>query len=615
MPNVAVLHSIYAVPALPYNYNMTYNKQLYISYLLSLFIIISSIIPAFAIKQNNIEDDTRINECIELCHLRKYPEAKQKASELINMGSKSGNLKTEAIGTALYVMSAVTIGNEDNYDKKIALLNRVVEEFEDTEDDNYQTLAIVHKALGLYDHFIRQDYSASVNHYYKGLEYARKKKDVLDEIGFLVNLSAVYFQKNDSSGIGFCYDAYNKAKEIKAKSGQYSSGINIACFLFNFNQPHEALTYVQEAMKVATEYNFNCELQYINTFMADIYAMIGNHTKAEQYYKTAIIDREETNDYDKIYARWSYANFLNQQRRYKEAIGLLMATKQLAKEYNLLTFDLNISQSIFYAYESLHQYEQALNYYKQYDSIKEVQFNAEKEKEFSILDLRYKITEEKQKNAMKEAELLRKDKNALILIFIIVIVTMSALMSLYLYHKTKKRYKLIVQTHLENLENERKLKLQIEQAYERLQNDVKTQPENKELKPIPEEPGKYTRSALSEEKSRNLFDGLENLMKNDKVYHDADLTIEKLAQMLNTNRSYLSQVINESSQLSYSAYINNYRIKEAIELLSNPENDEPIKAIAISIGYNSLSNFFTIFKNKVGMSPSAYRENVQLLKK
>ncbi|MBP3350214.1 MAG: helix-turn-helix transcriptional regulator, partial [Bacteroidaceae bacterium] len=113
----------------------------------------------------------------------------------------------------------------------------------------------------------------------------------------------------------------------------------------------------------------------------------------------------------------------------------------------------------------------------------------------------------------------------------------------------------------------------------------------------------------------DLFEGLENLMKNEKVFRDADLTIEKLAQMLNTNRSYLSQVINESSGLSYSAYINNYRIKEAIELLSDSANNEPIKAIAISIGYNSLSNFFTIFKNKVGMSPSAYRENVQLLKK
>ena len=594
---------------------MIYTKRLYILCFLSLFILVSSLIPAFAVKRSSTEDDMRIKECVELCHMRKYPEAKQKASDLINIGSKSGNLKTEAIGTALYVMSAVTIGNEDNYDEKIALLNRVVDELSKTDNENYQTLATVHKALGLYDHYIRQDYSSSVNHYYKGLEYARAKKDVRNEIGFLVNLSAVYYQKNDSTGIGFCYDAYNKAKEIKEKSGQYSAGINIACFLFNSNQPQKALTYVQEAMKVAVDYNFNGELQYIYSFMADIYAQMGNPAKAEEYYKIAIIDKEETNDYDKIYARLSYGNFLNRQHRHREAIDLLMATKRLTQECNLLTFDLNISHSIFEAYESLKQYEQALNYYKQYDSIKEVQLNAEKEKEFSILDLRYKITEEKQKTAMKEAELLRKDKNTLILIFIIIIVTMSAIMSFYLYHKTKKRYKLIVQTHLENLENEKKLKLQIEQAYERLQNDVKAQPDIKDIKTPIDESGKYTRSALSEEKSRDLFEGLENLMKNEKVFRDADLTIEKLAQMLNTNRSYLSQVINESSGLSYSAYINNYRIKEAIELLSDPANDEPIKAIAISIGYNSLSNFFTIFKNKVGMSPSAYRENVQLLKK
>ena len=104
---------------------MIYTKRLYILCFLSLFILVSSLIPAFAVKRSSTEDDMRIKECVELCHMRKYPEAKQKASDLINIGSKSGNLKTEAIGTALYVMSAVTIGNEDNYDEKIALLNRV----------------------------------------------------------------------------------------------------------------------------------------------------------------------------------------------------------------------------------------------------------------------------------------------------------------------------------------------------------------------------------------------------------------------------------------------------------------------------------------------------------
>ena len=592
---------------------MTYTKLLFKLNIPLLLILVFSF-ELYAAKSYTQDDDVRINECLELSYFRKYRAAKTKASELIEIGNKSGNLTTEAIGTALYVTTAVTIGNEDNYDKKIALLNKVIKDYSETEE-NYQTLAIVHKALGLYNHFIRQDYSSSINHYYKGLDLARKAKDTRKETSLLVNLSAVYFQKNDSTGISFCTDAYTKAKEIKDLSAQYSAGINIACYLYNWNKPKEALVYVDEAMKIANNLNFNCELQYINSFMADIYGMTGNPVKAEEYHKKAITDYEETNDYDKIYVRLRYGDFLNQQRRHKDAIDLFLKTKELAKKYKLLTFDFNIAQSISYAYEQLRDYDNALNYYKQFDSIKEKHLNAEKEKEFSILDLRYKVSEEKQKNALKETELLRKDKNMLLLIFIVAIVATSAIVCLFLYRKTQKRYKLIVQTHLENLENERKLKAQLEQFNERLNNKAEAQPNDKSNLPSQEENAKYTRSALSEEKSRDLFERLESLMKNDKIYRDAELTIDKLAQILNTNRSYLSQVINEVSGLSYSTYINNYRIKEAIELLSNSDNDEPIKSIAISIGFNSPSNFFTIFKNKVGMSPSVYRENVQKINK
>ena len=418
---------------------MTYTKLLFKLNIPLLLILVFSF-ELYAAKSYTQDDDVRINECLELSYFRKYRAAKTKASELIEIGNKSGNLTTEAIGTALYVTTAVTIGNEDNYDKKIALLNKVIKDYSETEE-NYQTLAIVHKALGLYNHFIRQDYSSSINHYYKGLDLARKAKDTRKETSLLVNLSAVYFQKNDSTGISFCTDAYTKAKEIKDLSAQYSAGINIACYLYNWNKPKEALVYVDEAMKIANNLNFNCELQYINSFMADIYGMIGNPTKAEEFHKIAIIDYDETNDYDKIYVRLRYGDFLNLQHRHKEAIDLFMKTKELAEKYKLLTFNLNIAQSISYAYEQLRDYDNALNYYKQFDSIKEKHLNAEKEKEFSILDLRYKVSEEKQKNALKEAELLRKDKNLLLLIFIIVIVAASAIVCLFLYRKTQKRFK------------------------------------------------------------------------------------------------------------------------------------------------------------------------------
>ena len=80
---------------------MAYPKLSYKFITLSLLILIFSF-ELFASKSSNKDDDIRINECLELSYFRKYREAKTKASELIEIGSKSGNLTTEAIGTALY---------------------------------------------------------------------------------------------------------------------------------------------------------------------------------------------------------------------------------------------------------------------------------------------------------------------------------------------------------------------------------------------------------------------------------------------------------------------------------------------------------------------------------
>lgn len=50
-----------------------------------------------------------------------------------------------------------------------------------------------------------------------------------------------------------------------------------------------------------------------------------------------------------------------------------------------------------------------------------------------------------------------------------------------------------------------------------------------------------------------------------------------MADLLGTNRTYLSQVINEQTQQNFTQYINNYRINEAIRLLSDPKQIFPLR--------------------------------------
>lgn len=62
--------------------------------------------------------------------------------------------------------------------------------------------------------------------------------------------------------------------------------------------------------------------------------------------------------------------------------------------------------------------------------------------------------------------------------------------------------------------------------------------------------------------------------------------------------------------MSFPYYVNSFRINEAVRILSDPENDTPIKAIAWSLGYNNLTTFYRLFEAAKGMPPSKYRETI-----
>ncbi|MDA6815892.1 hypothetical protein OSL60_27290, partial [Escherichia coli] len=73
---------------------------------------------------------------------------------------------------------------------------------------------------------------------------------------------------------------------------------------------------------------------------------------------------------------------------------------------------------------------------------------------------------------------------------------------------------------------------------------------------------KYASSSLTDEKSLELFRTLERIMREEKIYKDNFITKDKVAEILGTNRTYLSRIINEQSKLSFTHYVNRFRIEE-----------------------------------------------------
>lgn len=104
----------------------------------------------------------------------------------------------------------------------------------------------------------------------------------------------------------------------------------------------------------------------------------------------------------------------------------------------------------------------------------------------------------------------------------------------------------------------------------------------------------------------NFADNVEKVFSEHHIYLDPSLNINGLARELGTNRTYISNFLNQQMHTTFYEYVNHWRVKRAKELLE--ESDLPLEQIAEKSGFNSLSSFRRYFTKAVGMTPSKYRK-------
>ncbi|AEE53589.1 AraC family transcriptional regulator [Haliscomenobacter hydrossis] len=114
--------------------------------------------------------------------------------------------------------------------------------------------------------------------------------------------------------------------------------------------------------------------------------------------------------------------------------------------------------------------------------------------------------------------------------------------------------------------------------------------------------------------STSIFDPdqkerLIQLIENEKPYLDPELSLPKLAKMMNCSTHELSNLINRGFERNFYQLINAYRIEESKHLLLDEQLSHlNILAIGFEAGFNSKTTFNTTFKNLTGMSPLEYRK-------
>lgn len=88
-----------------------------------------------------------------------------------------------------------------------------------------------------------------------------------------------------------------------------------------------------------------------------------------------------------------------------------------------------------------------------------------------------------------------------------------------------------------------------------------------------------------------------------------DFSVDSIVEKMLMSRASVYNRLKELTGYSIGDYINEYRFTHAKELLTG--SNLPINEIAAQLGFNSQRYFSTFFKNKTGMTPSAYRNDAR----
>ena len=114
---------------------------------------------------------------------------------------------------------------------------------------------------------------------------------------------------------------------------------------------------------------------------------------------------------------------------------------------------------------------------------------------------------------------------------------------------------------------------------------------------------------LSSDKMQLISSKLERAMKEDKLFLQANLSLNKLSESISETENHISETFSQFLHTKFFQFVNGFRVEEAKMALQ--DRDKSVTSISFDVGFNSKSTFNTAFKQVVGYSPSAYR-NLQL---
>lgn len=512
--------------------------------------------------------------------------------EASNTVSAKNNL-TDSLSDKFYRTGLVFIESE-KYNDAINCFNKA-----ELYSPNSKLLADILNNRGLsYDHI--GDHKNAMKDYLGALS-------IYDRIGDTSGTIKVYNRLGNLYRKGLnrekCLDYYSKSLELCiSQNKDYDRAIvlNNIGLVYLESEPDKALKFLKESYYYSKRTGDSTRISVTIQSIAQIYMDKRLFKDAMRYFRTAL-NMDVKNHY-KLGIASNYCNMANIMlktnqidlaRKYLDK-SFLIATEINSTESLRIIFNLNV---LYYGLKG--QPDTMWYYTEKADSIGEMLYSLEGKSLIAEMQTKYE-TEKKENtiellqtnNRLRESQLKIRNYTLIFLLLIVGFMGIILMLNRNLIFAKKN----LLKKNLEIVNNEADRSINEE--------SIKDYKEGYDLK--------YSTSNLDDIHKEFIKTEIVRIFNNTSLFLENSFDLSELSQIIGTNKSYVSQVINEAYNRNFNSLLNDYRIREAMKIISDPANHKyTIETIAGKVGYNSKTSFNNAFKKYTGLTPSFYVKSIK----
>ena len=539
--------------------------------------------PFFSLEARGGMDASRDSEY--LSRWAKYNQTGQYDSVIVaarpalDSALLSGDSSTALMLSVMTAQAYMFTENEDSARYWIHMAEQL-----GVENGSLPSRIVFYNTKALYAIKFKLDYSEALWCFLQGYEAATAVDNQYDRLGLLTNIVNVYYLRSDDGGMPYAMEALKIVDSCHITG--FSQGLTylaMAQMHYTKKDYNAAGLWIERADSIVHNGNYRSLTATVELLLGDLCLVYGSYGEAEEHYSVALRHpyNTEPGTMSRIYL--NYGKCCELMEKTEKAVSLYKRGLEISNNHGNVEFRLELLRRLTDIYCDSGSAGMFRYYYRQLrESLDTI---VEREREFNSLLLSNQRMRHELELSTNELELMKMRRRNMIWVFVSLIAFLLVASFYLLWRRQKRMYRILVDQHVHYV-----------QQIEMLQAGVK------QVNALPRDD--------NDAAEKELFLKLDAFMSRDKLFRQKDVSLDLLAQMTDSNRTYVSKAVNHYAGQSFSSWLNMYRIAEAIRLMSR-QDEMPLKQIADEVGYTSMSVFYNAFCKETGLPPGRYRKELQ----